>query len=194
MKKRSGSSRIFTVPNILSIFRLLLIPPIIIFYVFIKNYIAAVILIIVSGATDVLDGMIARKFNQVTDVGKILDPIADKLTQGTILLCLASRYKYLWILVVYFVIKEVFIGVLGLLVIKRVGQVDGAQWYGKLCTTATLTLLGLLVLIPGIPDGTAYIIGSVCAVFVTFSLVMYSRFFIKELKEAKASSNRVSEE
>ncbi len=187
MQNKTGSKRIFTVPNILSAFRLLLIPPIIILYAVKKNYIAAIILIAVSGLTDVLDGTIARKFNQVTDVGKILDPIADKLTQGTLLLCLASKYKYLWILVVYFVIKEFFVGVLGLIVIKKAGQIDGAQWYGKFCTVAILTILGVLILFP-IPDTAAYILGGLCAVFVTFSLIMYSTFFIRTIKRAKAKT------
>lgn len=187
MQKRSGSKRIFTVPNILSVFRLILIPPIVILYIVFKYYIAAIVLIVISGVTDVLDGIIARKFDQVTDVGKILDPIADKLTQGSLLICIASKFKYLWILIAYFVIKEFFVGVLGLLVMKRAGQIDGAQWYGKFCTVATLTILGVLILFP-VSETAAYILGAVCAVFVTFSLIMYSTFFIKTLKEADAKN------
>ena len=85
--QRVDTDRIFTLPNVLSIFRLLLIPLIIYFYET-YHYVWAFGTLVLSGATDVVDGWIARTFHLVSDFGKAIDPIADKLTQIAILLCL----------------------------------------------------------------------------------------------------------
>ena len=81
MKKRFSKKEIYTIPNAMSLFRLCLIPFIVYLYWRQKEY-AAVGLIVLSGATDIADGIVARRFHMVSDFGKILDPIADKLTQG----------------------------------------------------------------------------------------------------------------
>ena len=176
----------------MSVFRILLIPFIVCCYIVYNDYVTAIILVAVSAVTDMLDGFIARKFGQVTDLGKILDPISDKLTQGALIICLISKYKYLWIMIILFVLKELTVGILGLLVLKRANQVSGAQWYGKLCTTVTLIILGLLLLFPfvfpGMPDAVAYILSAVCTGFILFSLVMYGRFFIRILKETRTGA------
>ena len=70
---------ILTIPNILSFLRILLITPFMILFLN-GNYVWASLMIIISGLTDCVDGFIARKFNQVSEFGKILDPVADKLT------------------------------------------------------------------------------------------------------------------
>ena len=84
-----NSKQILTIPNILSLLRLALIPFIVWSYS-IKKFIASAILIVISGITDVVDGFIARKFNMVSDLGKALDPIADKLTILFILFAITS--------------------------------------------------------------------------------------------------------
>ena len=85
-------NKILTIPNLLSLFRLILIPVIIWLYWFRKDYFPAGVLLIISGLTDLADGYIARHFNAVSNVGKILDPIADKLTQAAMLFCLVTRF------------------------------------------------------------------------------------------------------
>ena len=87
-----SENKILTVPNLLSLFRLLLIPVIVWLYWFQKDYFPAGALLILSGLTDLADGYIARHFNAVSNVGKILDPIADKLTQAAMLFCLVTRF------------------------------------------------------------------------------------------------------
>ena len=100
---------LFTIPNLLSLFRLVLIPVYVVIYLNAQDdtdhYIAAGILA-VSCLTDAIDGKIARHFNMISTVGKILDPIADKATQFTLIVCLAIRNPVLWILVCLFFIKE----------------------------------------------------------------------------------------
>ena len=83
--------KIITIPNVLSFFRILLIPFIIWFYCYKKDYTLTLVVIIVSGLTDVIDGFIARRFNMISDFGKIFDPFADKLTQITIINCLIIK-------------------------------------------------------------------------------------------------------
>ena len=90
-EKKDNSKKIFTIPNIISMFRLLLIPVFIFSYVILKNDLLTVILLTVSGISDMLDGWIARRFNMVSELGKALDPIADKLTQLSMILCLIFR-------------------------------------------------------------------------------------------------------
>ena len=101
MNRIFKKDQIFTLPNLLSVIRLMLIPLIVYLYCFKKLYGEAVLFIILSGATDIVDGFIARKFNMISDFGKILDPIADKLTQVTVIFCLATRFTELWLLVGY---------------------------------------------------------------------------------------------
>lgn len=83
--------QVLTIPNLLSVIRLALIPLIVWLYIGKQEYSAAVAVILISGATDIIDGFIARKFNMVSDLGKILDPVADKLTQATVILCLTVK-------------------------------------------------------------------------------------------------------
>lgn len=80
--QRSYQNKILTIPNVLSFFRLCLIPVIIWMYCSKRDYVRTAVILLLSGATDILDGFIARRFNMVSDLGKVLDPVADKLTQG----------------------------------------------------------------------------------------------------------------
>ena len=91
--QQADTHRILTVPNLLSFFRILLIPVIICLY-FKEQYWWAFGLLVLSGATDVVDGWIARTFHVVSDFGKAIDPVADKLTQIALLLCLMPCLLY----------------------------------------------------------------------------------------------------
>ena len=89
------------VPNILTIIRFLLIP-LIVFYIFTGNYIFAFIFFTLSGLTDIADGFIARKFNLISNFGKLMDPLADKLTQiATLASLVFANIIPIWILLSY---------------------------------------------------------------------------------------------
>ena len=141
---------LLTVPNLLSLFRLLLIPTYIIIYLNAKvdadYYIAAGILA-VSCLTDAIDGKIARHFNCISTIGKVLDPLADKATQFSLIICLLIRYPVLLILVCMFVMKELFQLFAGLYSLKRGKMLVGALLAGKICTTILFVSLILLVLL-----------------------------------------------
>ena len=136
-------NKIITIPNVLSFCRICLIPLIVWLYLGAQNYVAAGITLLVSGLTDIVDGYIARTFNMISDVGKVLDPIADKATQGAILLCLLISFPLMWIPIAALIIKESFMAISGYVVIKKTGIVLGANWHGKAATvllTACMTL------------------------------------------------------
>ena len=111
----SSQSRILTIPNLLSLFRLCLIPVFMWLYCVEKNYLWTGIVLIISGLTDTVDGIIARKFNMISDLGKVLDPIADKVTQAAMLFCLLTRFPLMIAPLALMVVKEFFMGVTGLM-------------------------------------------------------------------------------
>lgn len=120
------------IPNALTILRFLLIPFIIVF-ILQDKYIEAFVFLTLSGITDVLDGIIARKFNFITNFGKLIDPLADKATQISILVTLALKNIIpIWFLVIVF-IKE-FVMVAGASFLYGKELVVSSKWYGKLAT------------------------------------------------------------
>lgn len=135
--------KIITIPNILSFFRICLIPVIVWLYGVDHNYMWAGYILILSGITDMVDGLIARHFHMISNLGKILDPIADKLTQGVMLLCLVLRFPLMIVPFILLIAKEIYMSVSGILVIQRTGIVCGADWHGK---TATCFLYGTMIL------------------------------------------------
>lgn len=129
-------NKIFTIPNALSLFRIILIPFFVYFY-FSDSCKYAFITLLISTLSDVLDGLIARSFGMISDLGKVLDPIADKITHAAIIICLALNFKWIRLLFAVFAFKEITMLILGIIVVKKTGKVYGAKWYGKLCTTFT---------------------------------------------------------
>lgn len=120
------------IPNLLTILRFLLIP-IILCFIIKEDYIMSFIVLTISGITDVLDGWIARKFNFITNFGKLIDPLADKATQISILAILAIKdILPLWMLIIVFLKEVVMIAGASFLYGKEL--VVSSRWYGKLAT------------------------------------------------------------
>ena len=131
MRRFFKKNQILTIPNLLSVVRLALIPVIVWLYSVEKNYYGAIGVIALSAATDIVDGWIARHFNMISDFGKALDPLADKLTQAALLLCLLSKYELMWGLTIVFGVCEITKFTLGIIIAKKHNEVNGAKWYGK---------------------------------------------------------------
>lgn len=166
-------NKILTIPNLLSLFRLILIPVIIWLYWFRKDYFPAGVLLIISGLTDLADGYIARHFNAVSNVGKILDPIADKLTQAAMLFCLVTRFPLMAAPFGFLVIKEIFIGTTGLLMIRKTGKVVGADFHGKVATTLLYAMMILHIFWIDIPSAVSAVSILICLVSMAFTLLTY---------------------
>ena len=139
-QRRDKKKEILTIPNLLSAFRLLLVPVIAWLYCGREDYHLTALALLVSGATDIVDGFIARRFDMVSDLGKVLDPVADKLTQTAMLACLLTRFEAMWGLLAVLVGKEAVMAAMGLFVIRRTREVYSARWHGKLATCVIYTL------------------------------------------------------
>lgn len=169
---------ISSIPNLLSLLRLVLIPVYVTIYLnaqeAIDYYLAAGILA-VSCLTDMIDGKIARHFNMITSLGKVLDPLADKLTQFTLILCLALKVKntLLWYLIGLFVLKESFQLIAGSLRLRKGIMLKGALLSGKICTTILFVSLILMVMMPDMPLKTINLITIIDAVFLLIAFVHY---------------------
>ena len=120
------------IPNILTIIRFLLIP-FILLNIFTGNYILAFVVFTISGLTDIADGFIARKFNLISNFGKLMDPLADKLTQiATLTSLVIVNIIPLWILII--VLLKEFIMIVGASFLYGKDVVVYSKWYGKLAT------------------------------------------------------------
>lgn len=179
---KNWKKEILTVPNLLSLFRLVLIPVYVVIYRNAKetmDYILAAAILAVSCLTDLIDGKIARRFHMITNLGKILDPIADKATQFTLIVCLALKYPILWFLVGLFVVKESFQLIAGGITLKKGKILKGALMTGKICTTVLFVSLILMVLIPNLSSRAVDIIATVDAVFMLISFADYFRMYCR---------------
>ena len=168
---------LFTIPNMLSLFRLLLIPVYVVIYLnaetAVDYYIAGGILA-VSCLTDMIDGQIARHFNMISTIGKILDPLADKITQFTLIVCLAITYPVLIPLMVLFFIKEVFQLVAGFLTLRKGKMLSGALISGKICTAVLFVSLIVLVMFPQIPAEAVNVIMAVDTILLMIAFLHYA--------------------
>ena len=194
-RKLLTKEQIFTIPNFMSFFRLVLIPFFVWLYIK-KEYAVAAGLVLVSAVTDVFDGVIARKFNMVSDLGKVLDPLCDKLTHGALLVCLLTRYHYLWTVFALLAFKELLTATLGAIAVRRRAVIHSSKWYGKLCTAVLEICMILLFLFPQIPERVMQYMMLVCCVLMVFSMVMYASFFIRLIRgsDDRGGENKVEAE
>ncbi len=189
---RVTKEEIYTIPNLLSLFRLLLIPVFIIQYINAQttlDYLIAALIVFVSSLTDLLDGFIARRFHQITELGKLLDPIADKLTHISIAVCLMFSIRWMFLIVILLLIKELFMGIAGLIILKKKGRkLGGAKWFGKFSTFIVDTSMFFLLFVPSLSlfwtDVLLFFIGGV----LLFSFVMYIPVFIHMYRDNEKNS------
>ncbi len=176
MKRMSISqpeNRIFTLPNLLTSIRILLIPVCLYAYLWRQSPVEASVILLISGITDILDGMIARHTGAVSTLGKILDPLADKLTQLSLLFALIGRYRILLLIAIPLLIKEIVSGIASLWHIRRWGHVDNSRAHGKLATVAIYTTLMLHLLIGSIPSLISLSLCVFCLCLLLFSFILY---------------------
>ncbi len=175
----NDKSKILTIPNILSIFRLCLIPLFMWLYIEKADYMMTALVLTLSGATDIVDGYVARRFNMVSDLGKALDPIADKLSQIAMLACLCTRFKIMLAPLLFIAVKELLTGIFSLAVIKKTGRVMGADWHGKLCTALLYGVIVIHVLWFDIPYAWSVILVFIC---IWIMLLSFSLYFIRNTR------------
>jgi cardiolipin synthase len=171
---------LLNIPNILTIIRFALIP-VFAYYLYTGEYITAVLVFLLAGATDILDGFIARKLCMSSNWGKIADPMADKLMQITALVVL-SAFKGivpLWLLI-FVVVKELFMALGGLFLYRQKKHVVSADWYGKMASVVFFIVIIFIMLkdtVSFIPD--VQVLVGVAFIAILFAFFMYIKTFIR---------------
>ncbi len=189
MPIKNWKKEILTIPNLLSLFRLVLIPVYVAIYLNARtntDYFLAAAILAVSCLTDLIDGKIARHFNMISTLGKILDPLADKATQFTLILCLALEYPVLWYLVALFVVKESFQLIAGGINLRKGIMLKGALISGKICTTVLFLSLILMVLLPDLSETVVFWIVMADIVFMLISFVDYVLTYLRKSSRFQA--------
>ena len=184
---RFKASDLFTVPNLLTYMRFILVAPFM-YYFINQQYIPAAICIGISGLTDCFDGMLARKLNQVTSLGKILDPIADKVTLIAVAVCMLIYMPSILPIMLVLVVKELLMLIGGfVLLIKKIAP-PPANIFGKVATLVfyfTICIVIFLKAVFSIEIMSLIVIGSVIvALAMLVALVQYAMIFVKLLKNA----------
>ncbi len=179
---------LYTIPNLLTYLRILLIGPFV--YLFLmEEYGWAMITVGISALSDCCDGFIARRFNQITDLGKMLDPIADKLTLLAVMVCITILTPIVLPVMLILIIKDIVMLIGGSVMIKKGIQPPAAKWYGKLGTIVfyfSVILIVFLKAMYGIENPVLNIILlSVTAIFMIYALVRYFLIFRSMLKAQK---------
>lgn len=167
------------VPNLLTILRFILAPFIVVLIIQDK-YLAAFIVFTISSISDILDGIIARKFNFITDFGKLMDPLADKITQLSILITLTFKHIIpIWMIVIV-LLKELTMIIGGSFLYKK-DVVVFSKWYGKLSTVLFYFAIACsLIKIANGFDWNVDILYYFATFFTVFSLIMYFNYFYRE--------------
>ena len=173
---KDWKKELFTIPNFLSLFRLLLIPVYILIYLNAKHrqeYTMAATILALSCLTDMIDGQIARRFNMITNIGKILDPLADKMTQLALTICLSIRYPALQGVLLLLVVKELFQIIAAAIMLRRGKFLNGSLVAGKVCTTVLFLSLILPVLQPELNITTVNAIAIIDIAFLSYAFITY---------------------
>lgn len=183
--------KILTIPNLLSLFRLVLIPALM---ALARRGAAlqALALLILSGLTDVADGYIARRFHMVSDLGKILDPLADKLTQAAMLWCLSARYPHMLPALVLLVAKDTLNGLLSLAAIRKTGLVQCAQWHGKAATALLYGTIGCHLLYPDLSPAWSQALTVCCILLMALSALLYFLRSTRLLRNGQQSGSPIT--
>ena len=176
MHIKDWKKEVFTIPNILTMVRILLIPVYIIIYLNARqpeDYRVAAFILAISCLTDAVDGFIARRFNMISNLGKFLDPVADKLTQLALTICLSIRYEVLRPVLVLFLIKEFFQLFATIFYFRKGKMLGGALIAGKICTTVLFVSLILMVFFPRLDPRVVNVFALIDFIFLVNAFVCY---------------------
>ena len=196
--------QIVTIPNILCLIRILLVPLFVVLYLRaqdLKGYLIAASVILVCSLTDFLDGFIARKCNMISEVGKILDPFADKFLQCGIALSLMFKIEYMYLLFIVFMVKEITMFVFQAYLYKHGKRLDGALWYGKVATAVFYLFMMIMTIMPNMDQWILDLLMLVVGGFLIMAFVLYMIVFAhmytelqKERRQAKSSPEQIPAE
>lgn len=188
------SKDLMTIPNAISFIRILLITPFVAFFIE-RMYIAAAITVGISGISDLFDGVIARKFHQESELGKVLDPLADKLTLIAVGVCLIFIEPYVLPLMIIMVMKDFLMIVGGTILINQGVIPPKSSWYGKVSTFMFYISVGLVVLMAifgYVNNPLSFTVLGITAAMMIFSFINYVIIFFKIQKQLKTEEINIS--
>lgn len=184
--KKSG------IPNILTLFRIMLVPVFIYLFHIPKEHGLAVAVFLFAGLTDVLDGFLARHYNWTSNIGKILDPFADKCMQVSALICLGQSGFVSWWIVGILVFKELVLFIGALFALKKEKVYVQSNWYGKAGTVAFYIVATSLVMIKDMSDALRMALGICLILFMLFALIMYVDNYRKNIMNTFEKKDNMS--
>lgn len=194
---KSSIKRNLTIPNFLSFVRIIIICPLFVLLLN-RDYIRAGVLLVISGVSDMLDGFLARKLDQVTQLGKILDPIADKLTLIAVVISISTIFPVLLPFVIILFSKDALMLLGGAYLLKKHIRPPAARWYGKVATAlfyASMITIILLSTVWGIKNDTlTVILLCVTTAAMMFALLNYVKMFVDLLKNHKNNGIKENKE
>ena len=179
---------IFAIPNILTYVRILLVPVFVVVYMnaqSLSGHIWSIVIIAISALTDIVDGIIARKCNMITDFGKIIDPIADKAMQFAMLFCVVYKYHWILLLIVIYAVKEVVSLIFSGFLFSKGKHIAGAMWCGKICTVILYGVMLALIAFPKIDPHVVTILIGFSAAFMLLAFFVYMTAYLQLYKEYK---------
>ncbi len=187
---------IFTIPNIISFIRILLVPFFAVLYFYDDiplHYFWSIFIVVLSGISDIIDGFIARKFNLTSDLGKILDPIADKLTQVVVILCLMINHRILIPMFIVLFLKELFTLFAAVYVLSNGIKPISARWWGKLSTIVIFLTMFYTVIIDILDITTIplHFLMAASIVCMIISVLGYFKLFSGQVKETPKNDETV---
>ena len=183
-----------TIPNLLSYMRLILVVPFVYFFIRglyddPRHYITAAVCIGVSGLTDCFDGLLARKLNQVTSLGKILDPLADKITLIAVAVCMVIYIPALLPLMLILFVKDFTMLICGLVLLVKKIPLPASRWYGKVATVVFYISVTVIIFLKAVYQyenpNLVLVLFCITAAIMVFALFKYSKMFLDLLKENK---------
>lgn len=175
------------IPNILSIFRLVLAPVfVVVYFSGLDNArIYAAIIYIMASITDVLDGMIARRYNITSELGKLLDPLGDKVMTFTVLICITiDRVIPVWVVIV-FAAKEALMGIGGLILHKKISSIPPSNYLGKAATVVFFIVCTVLMLFPQVSSHTVTVMVTAAIAMMLLAFFRYIATFTKMVKKGE---------
>lgn len=167
------------IPNMLSNLRIGMVP----FFVWQMlegNTLNAAFILVASGITDMLDGYLARRFNWISDIGKALDPMADKLTTIAVCFCLMTRLPRFWIFFAIMMVKDSIMLFTGVYLHKKGHKLEGARWYGKVATIVFYVVMALLIFFPNLSEGATAVLVVLAAGSALMAGLLYLRQAISD--------------
>ena len=174
------------IPNILSFTRIIIIIPFMLYFLS-DDYLLSATMLALSGLSDMLDGFIARKLNQITKLGKILDPVADKLTLTSVVVCMGIKFPEISVFAVILIVKDLSMLLAGSYQLQKCIEPPAAKWYGKLATVFFYVSVIIVVALNAVYGITNLMISvsllTVTSILMLFAVFKYLLIFLKLINE-----------